>query len=149
MEELRIPLPEVSGGRVPQTLSYRWCKALHEALQPLLRYELVDGSEAFGVDVAFGYKTVVRLESSFDSDDAQSSNFLATKPVPENFVCRILIYQSSGVFISDERFALEDFLGDAVGAREKFAKVVEHIRDHCMPQVAPQWINEALAALKR
>lgn len=42
----------------------------------------------------------------------------------------------------------EDFQGDAAGAKKKFAWVINHLEEHALPQIAPEFITKALAALK-
>jgi len=142
--ELRIPLPAASDGHVPQQRSFRWCGALYKALRPLRKFLLQDGSEALCVDIATRPWFSAELSGSFGQESKR--DFEEKHP---NFVCRILLlgsYCASGETIW---FTLKDFLGDAAGAKEKFARVIRHLDEHAVPQIAPEWIAKALEALKQ
>ncbi len=47
-----------------------------------------------------------------------------------------------------QKLSLADFCGNAKGARKAFIEVVKHLEKHAVPQIAPQWIERALAALQ-
>lgn len=140
--ELRIPLPTMSTGRIPKDLSYRWCKTLHEALQPLWQYKLADNSSALDIQIAAGRELVADIHGTFDEPvkyDSLEKN---------NAVLKIMLCQSSELFIDIIYFEHKDFLGDARVAREKFARVIQHLEEHAVPQIAPIWIAKTLAALQ-
>lgn len=140
--ELCIPLPTMSDGRMPKDLSYRWCKALHEALQPLRKYRLVDDSDAIGGQIAAGFKLVVDIHGTFDEPVKFDS-------LEENSaVLRIMLSQSSERYLDMIYFHYKDFLDDGGKAREKFARVIAHLEEHAVPQIAPEWITRIMSALQ-
>ncbi|MBI5420895.1 MAG: hypothetical protein HZA35_01105 [Parcubacteria group bacterium] len=143
VKELVIQLPTMSTGNVPQTRSFRWCAELHKALRPLSKYKVQDGSRAVSVEVAAGYSVIAHLNRSFE--ETTDWNF---EDQIKDFICRALLCNSSATYCGVVYFGLADFLGDAAGAREKFARVIAHLEEHAVPQVAPEYVTNALAALQ-
>lgn len=144
MLELRIPLPIASDGHVPQQRSFRWCKELHEALQPLRQFKLQDGSEALSIAIAAGWRIVAYVDEPFERTEEREFDSQV-----DNFVCRITLDSSARSYVDTIWLTLADFLGDAAGAKEKFARVIRHLDEHAVPQIAPEWIAKALEALKQ
>ena len=145
ISELRIPLPTASDGHVPQQRSFRWCKALHEALQPLRQFKLQDGGAALAVAVASGPARVAFLEEPF-GQDRDINNYDSNI---SEFLCRIVLLKSKCTYVDTIWLTLADFLGNAAGAKKKFARVIRHLDEHAVPQIAPEWIKKALGALRQ
>ena len=141
--ELKIPLPTAaSSSSIPNDISYRWCKALHEALQPLRKYKLADNSEALDIVIAAGFNLAAEICGPFDEPvkwDMLQKN---------DAVLRIMTMRSSQEFIDVIYFHYKDFQGCASVAREKFARVIAHLEEHAVPQIAPEWITRILVALQ-
>ena len=148
--ELVIQLPTTRVKDVPQTRSFRWIKALHEALKPLSEYRLQDGGSALVLTFAAGNGVVARgnrpFEETFAWDRKESDLWTSTQL--SDFVCEIKLYSARGVLVMALLLRFEEFLGDAAIARNRFADVIAHLEEHAVPQVAPEYITNALAALE-
>jgi hypothetical protein len=142
MPELVIPLPTTASGNAPSAVSYRWCKALFHALLPLRQFKLQDGSDALFVTVAAGPGVVANWDESFESPSPWDLDRQY-----DGFVAKVLCMSSSRTYTRVVWLLLEDFVGDASGARTKFASVIQHLEEHAVPQVPPEYIAAATAAL--
>lgn len=137
MTTLNIPLPTQASGEMPKQVSYRWCKALYDALQPLKEYLLQNGAPAVNVDVATSPYTSVSLWKSWEERDE----------IALTDICNIGLTADGMINFETIVFRYKDFRGDGSSARKKFAKVIKHLEEHAVPQVAPEWIAKALEAL--
>lgn len=141
--QLVLQLPTSSNGVVPNYRSFRWCKALFDALQPLRKYKLQDGSDALFVSVAAGNGIVAYWDESWDRTEVR--DFEQSYP---NFVCKISLMQSKNAFVDIIFFSMEDFCGDASVAKEKFNRVLAHLAEHAVQQIMPKWFTKSISALQ-
>lgn len=128
---------------MPQSLSYRWCKELHKALQPLLQFKLLDGSNALLVYISSSTKHYVCLNKSFEKKNWKSID------IRGKLVCEIKTMITEEMYSDHIYFYHKDFLGDAQSAKEKFAEVVAHLKEHAVPHIAPKWINSVMKTLQK
>ena len=142
IKELVIQLPTTRVKDVSQKRSFRFRAALHEALQPLLAYKTQDGNNAISIVFDAGDEVVAYLDEPF----SKTVKWDIAQGYP--FVCRVMTHSAKGLFVEIFWFEIEDFLGDASGARDKFARVIAHLEEQAVPQVAPEYITNAFAALE-
>lgn len=137
MTTLNIPLPTQASGEMPKQVSYRWCKALYDALQPLKECQLQNGAPAVNVCVATSPYRSAELMKSWEEQDE----------IALTGVCNIGLTTDGMINFETIVFRYKDFRGNGNSARKKFAKVIKHLEEHAVPQVAPEWIANALEAL--
>ncbi len=144
MTELRIPLPKSSKGNAPSGCSFRWCAELHKALQPLRQYKLMDGSDAVIIHITSGPEQTSLLFHQFDGTGKRSGGLIFNDP---RMVALVVLRNANFCTIEKIYLTIYDFANNANTAKEKFTRIIQHLEEHAVPQIAPEWISKALSAL--
>ena len=148
---LELPLlPEpYPGPENEQSPSYAWCFALWQALHALQRYTVVDGSRAVLGWVRFSHEYCSELSAKeFGKDKRNEIEARNDHPERGWWVCDLDLQTHDDHEIDSVEFYAADFRNNGDAARAKFARVIEHLRRHAIPQVPPAWLDRAISVLQ-
>lgn len=142
--DLVLPLPTVAAGKAPTHLSYRFCETVHREFQKLRQHKLFDGGDALIVWVASSPEHVARWDESFGPNQPRWGPEIGSP----TFVSLVLLMSAKNLMVSAVWLGLTDFQNGGGRAREKLSVILQHLQEHALPQISPEWMSSALDALE-